>query len=135
MKKSKFNKYNDGKRTRDNFQERNKTHSLLLPPPAMLESYEELSPGITEKLIDIVKKEQGHRQKWEDSYLKIMARNIFFGQLIAFIFSCLVLYFTIDLAKGNNTTVASTIFICWAVLFIIINISFRRKKPRRHVKR
>lgn len=128
MRRSRFFKNNSSKKNTNNFSTQNKNYSLLLPPPAMLESYEELSPGITDQLIEIAKKEQSHRQKWENSYLKSMKLCILFGQLLAFIFSISTLYYVVRLAREGNAAVASMMCICWFAFFILANNSFKKRK-------
>ncbi|CAK6544657.1 MAG: hypothetical protein IRF16MM_00795 [Candidatus Midichloria mitochondrii] len=57
------------KNTRDGFMKQSKISSIL-PSPAMLESYEEIAPGIVDKLVDLVEKEQKHRHSLEEKALK-----------------------------------------------------------------
>ena len=55
----------DTTQTRDGFMKQSKALSSILPSPAILESYEEIHPGMVAKLIKIVEKEQSHRHLLE----------------------------------------------------------------------
>ncbi|MDJ1258081.1 MAG: DUF2335 domain-containing protein [Candidatus Midichloria sp.] len=57
------------KNTRDGFMKQSKISSIL-PSPAMLESYEEIAPGIVDKLVNLVEKEQKHRHALEEKAVK-----------------------------------------------------------------
>ncbi|MDJ1407761.1 MAG: DUF2335 domain-containing protein [Candidatus Midichloria sp.] len=57
------------KNTRDGFMRQSKISSIL-PSPAMLESYEEIAPGIVDKLVNLVEKEQKHRHALEEKAVK-----------------------------------------------------------------
>ena len=53
----------------DGFMNQSKVSSIL-PSPAMLESYEEVAPGIVDKLVNLVEKEQKHRHDLEEKSIK-----------------------------------------------------------------
>ncbi len=86
---------------KDTYSEQNR--GLGLPSPALLESYEEISPGLADKLADLIKQEQKHRHEWENKYLKAMARSGRMGQLFGLLIAIATLYTTIILAIKQDT--------------------------------
>jgi uncharacterized membrane protein len=101
--------------------------SFTLPTPAMLESYEEISPGFTKELLELVKKEQENKRANENNYLKSLNTTVRFGQILAFVFSALVLLISFSLFSGDNHKGATTIFVTWFVFLFLINKKVKNK--------
>ena len=117
-----FNKHiNRGSETRS---KNNKP--ILLPSPSILESYEEIYPGFTKELINLVKIEQ--KQKYE--YHKAMQKSINitqrFGQLLTFILCIIVLCISVNLLKIGQLKAAYITLITWFTFLIILNINLKR---------
>ena len=99
---------------------------ILLPSPSMLESYEEIYPGFTKELINLVKIEQ--KQKYE--YHKAMQKSINisqrFGQLLTFVLCIIVLYISVNLLKIGQLKSAYITLITWFTFLIILNINLKK---------
>lgn len=78
-----------------------------LPPPHLLEKYEELLPGFTEKLLESQDKEMAHRQKIEEREAKDRSRVTYFTLLgivtgfIAFAAYLYIVYFSLNNGYGE----------------------------------
>ncbi len=117
------NKRHDRKHSvQDGFMEHSRTNQSILPSPAILESYEEISPGIVEKLVDLVKQEQKHRQNLEIKYLKYIRNTTRFGQLLSCILAITIIYYSILAVSQDKSWLAITICICGFSCLTISNI-------------
>jgi uncharacterized membrane protein len=96
MKENQRNKNNNNSRI-------NSLYSPILPPLSLLESYEELSPGITGKLADLARLEQQHRHKIENHYAKILRISFRTGQFLGFIVALVTLYYTYQIGIASET--------------------------------
>ena len=100
----------------------NEKSSISLPTPAMLESYEEIYPGFTEKLLDLVKNEQEQRRNDEHNYIKSVNLTVQVGQILAFLFSALVLAVSVALfITQDHYAAGTTIFITWFTFLFLMN--------------
>jgi uncharacterized membrane protein len=55
-----------------------------IPPPALFRQFEEILPGSADRILRMAEKEQDHRIDWEQSALRIDARNSFLGLRLGF---------------------------------------------------
>ena len=95
----------------------------ILPHPATLESYESISPGITEKLSQIIVKEQDFRHKKELLHIKGVHNIYRLGQLLSTILSITLIYVTLlILTEHNNELLAGTVCISGFTFLTIINV-------------
>jgi uncharacterized membrane protein len=114
----------------------------ILPHPTTLESYEEVSPGITEKLGSMIIKEQEHRQKLEIRKIKNITSIYRFGQLLSAILAVLVIYATVLVYDEYDSEIlAAVICICGFSFLTIINVlsiknlKKQREQPKHFKKR
>ena len=116
---------------RDNYSDQ--PRGLALPSPALLESYDEISPGLANKLADIIKQEQKHRHDWENKYLRAMSNIAKVGQLFGLVLAVIIIYATILLAgEENNTYIAAvTCFSGFAFLSCAVLASIKTKQHMR----
>lgn len=105
----------------------------LLPPPAWLESYEEISPGFSNKLIAIVESEQAHRHFATKSYIKFVNSTTKLGQVLSGILMIFILYVTIMLAKTTGLGIAAFVCICGFLSVTIINVSAAKNNTRNFI--
>lgn len=84
----------------------------VLPPPGILESYEEISPGAVAKILDMARSEQEHRHKWENNYLRAMGYTVRVGILLEFALAIIILFVCIMFSSENKVYLASLTIIC-----------------------
>lgn len=101
----------------------------ILPPPGILESYEEISPGAVSSILEMAHLEQEHRHKWENNYLKAMAYTVRVGILLEFTLAIIILFVCIMLAGDGKTYLASLVAICgFGFLAAVVFIASYTKK-------
>ncbi len=105
----------------------------ILPHPTTLESYEEVSPGITEKLGSMIIKEQEHRHKLEMRRIRNITSVYRFGQLLSAILAVLVIYATTLMYDEHGSEIlAAVVCFCGFSFLTIINIfSMKNLKTQR----
>lgn len=81
----------------------------LLPPPAMLREYEEISPGFAERLMAMVERQQDHRHQLEDLTVRGNERRANWGIWIGAGVVLLVLAAAVTLSLLGHETVAAVI--------------------------
>lgn len=106
----------------------NEKSSISLPTPAMLESYEEIYPGFTEKLLNLVKDEQEQRRNDENNYIKSVNSIARFAQILAFLFSALVLAGSSNLFIQDRYAAGATLFITWFIFLFLINKKVKKTR-------
>lgn len=114
---------NESKDIRDGFMKHSKSSSIL-PPPSMLESYEEIAPGIVEKLVELVEKEQRHRHIVEAKNAKYQFMLDRLYPLIAkalFIIPILIITFISSLIAKTSIISAAIICCTSCISLVIIN--------------
>jgi uncharacterized membrane protein len=125
-------------RSNNNPNNNQRNHHNLLPSPRILEDYENIAIGSTNKLLEMAKKEQEHRHSWQDRYLKFHSFSYKIGLLFGFIYNVGLLALIYDLIKQDNQSLALKLFVCNTVLIafaIVVTYIERkvtsRKPPRR----
>lgn len=88
MNKRNFNK----SKPKASFLEQSKELSDVFPSPAMLESFEEIHPGMVGELLTMVQKEQTHRHRLEKNIIKSQAYTKRIGQLLVFALAVIIIY-------------------------------------------
>ncbi len=96
----------------------------LLPPPELLERYENISKGLSKDLVDLVKKEQIHRHKLQDRYLM----HFRLGQIFGSLFLIYIIYMIFDLAKTGNFTIAYLMSAMFGLLIVLILLQYKKDK-------
>jgi hypothetical protein len=77
--------------------------SSPLPPPSELREYEQIAPGITDRLMTSVEKQQNHRMELEKTVIKTDSARSLRGQVFAFILAAIAIIGGIVLLlKGLN---------------------------------
>ena len=108
------------KNVRDGFMNQSKASSIL-PSPAMLESYEEIAPGIVDKLVNLVEKEQKHRHALEEKSIKckiIVERyKELFEKIASALIAILILLISFLIAKINIFAGMLSCALCYGFLF------------------
>lgn len=77
-----------------------------VPPPAMLAHYDDIVPGLANRLVELTEKEQAHRHSWMDGTLGLKSGMVKRGQWMAFTLSLLILFMAFFFANKGNTTFA-----------------------------
>jgi uncharacterized membrane protein len=77
-----------------------------IPPPAMLAQYNEVVPGLANRLVVLTEKEQAHRHKWMDGNLALKSGTVKRGQWMAFILAIIILFMAFFFANKGDTTFA-----------------------------
>jgi uncharacterized membrane protein len=124
--KTKSDKHSDYFDHKNQFSNVTKTvrNISILPHPTTLESYEEISPGITEKLSSMILKEQEHRHKLAIRKIQNITRIHRFGQILSATLAILIIYATfLMFIEYNNVYLASVICISGFAFLTIINLS------------
>lgn len=97
--------------------------NFFLPPLALFESYEEVSPGITQKITDLAKVEQKHRHAMELQSLQVTAWTERIGQVLAFLLSLIILALTYTFAiTYSDSLLAGVVCVSWFSFLIIGSI-------------
>lgn len=112
----------------------------ILPSPRILQEYEKLHPGATQKLFEMAKEEQNHRHQWQSRYLTYHNASYRFGQFFAIIYNILILSLVTRLFIIGQNEMAVRIFSVNALLITIaILITYierrvvTRRPPRRNI--
>lgn len=108
--------------------------SPALPSPALLESYDEISPGLADKFADIIKGEQKHRHDWENKYLKAMSNTAKIGQLFGLVLAIIIIYATILLASEENNTYIAAVTCLSGFAFLSCAV-LASVKTKQHMRR
>ena len=100
----------------------------ILPHPTTLESYETISPGITEKLGQIIVKEQEFRHKKELLHMRGIQNVYRLGQLLSVMLCVALIYVTILMvSEYHNQYLAGIICITGFAFLTITNVySFKQ---------
>jgi uncharacterized membrane protein len=80
-----------------------------LPPPEVLQAYEEIVPGTTKKLLQMAEREQQHRHAWEDAYLIRQTKSYRIGQLFGFVAALVIIILASILAISDKTEAATIV--------------------------
>ena len=122
------NKSNGRRPQRNNHS--NRQTQYLLPPVSLLEQYEALVPGSSEKIVDMVDIEQDHRHKWENKALHAYVWSYRVGQFCSVISLVAIIYMGIYVLQTlNNQKLAFTIIILGFLFhFVVALLSIKRKK-------
>ena len=109
---------------------RNNSSSYVLPPASLLEKYEAIVPGSSEKIMDIVDVEQDHRHRWENRALTSYIWSYRIGQLFGLLSFIAILYASLYSLKilENEVFAAAILASGCALHFIISMLSIKRKK-------
>ena len=86
-----------------------KRSHFLLPAPAILEAYENMSPGATERIIEMAELEQKHRHIWEDKALTAYIISNRLGMIFGGIVALTVISATLYIASIGDTKTAFAI--------------------------
>lgn len=104
--------HKESDKKRDGFLQKSKSLGDMLPAPAILESYEEVRPGTVDDLINIIKKEQKHRQAQEVRVLQAQVYTTRFGQLLAFALAVIIIYAAISFATDSMFLMSFAVLVC-----------------------
>ena len=129
------NEYRYDRRVSKDEAPRKRSH-FLLPPPAILEAYEQMAPGATERLIEMAESEQTHRHKWEDRALRAYVWSNRLGMIFGSLVAISIVLATIYLASlGDNKTALAIAAFGFLSLTIssLVTLKVRKfeRKPRK----
>jgi uncharacterized membrane protein len=91
--------YNTGSRPQQAQQRKPRLSHNILPPPGILEAYEDLEEGSVSRLFKQAREEQEHRHAWEDKYLREHVASYRFGQFLGFLVAVGTLAGSVILAR------------------------------------
>ncbi|MHC0449207.1 MAG: DUF2335 domain-containing protein [Candidatus Lariskella arthropodorum] len=133
MKKGNYHRSRFGQSYKQNHQD-----FSILPPLALLENYEEMAPGITQKLMDMMQSEQANRHKRQELYFKNKSNVIRFGQFCHLIVAMMILITTVVLSKFN-LYLAALVVIAGFSFLLLVHIKAMKYYPsdserRKHIK-
>lgn len=116
-----------------------RSHSIL-PPPHILQEYERLSEGATDRLIEMAEIEQAHRHDWEDDCLRAYTKSHRIGQLFGFIAALAIVGVTYLLATSGNGETASVVAASGFLMLIVNTLVIAKtrrfeRKPRKFTPR
>ncbi|HSQ97406.1 MAG TPA: DUF2335 domain-containing protein [Rickettsiales bacterium] len=111
----------------NNIQEKKET---LLPPPELLERYENISKGLCKDLVELIKKEQTHRHKLQDKYLM----NFRIGQIFGAAFLIYIITMIFELAKNGFLTTSYIMAGLFGVLILLVLSQYKRDRSNGFVK-
>ena len=94
----------------------------ILPPPRIIEAYDEISPGSASQLFEMAISEQKHRHNWENQYLNKHIKSYRLGQIFSFITSILLIVSTVFLVDRGYNDIAKYLPISGFSAIIIISI-------------
>lgn len=113
-------------------------YQQILPPPSILESYEEIAPGITNSLYSLVSKEQAHRHRIEQITLSKEVRTRRLVHTLNIVLAVAIMFFaTITLKRFHSPVVASVLcvsgftFLLYSSYFLSRNHDNKSKKQRK----
>ena len=96
------NSLNKGYRKEHGSSDRHHAKSLsALPDLGVLEQYEELQPGIVQKLLEMAQKEQSHKHSMEEIAAKMQQVSIRMGRFFGIVTVLAICYVTVSLAMNN----------------------------------
>lgn len=111
-------------------------HISILPHPATLESYEEISPGIANKIGGMITKEQEHRHRVEIIKVRSMNNTYRFGQLLSAMLAVTIIYATfLMLEQYQNEYLAGILCVSGFAFLTIINVLSFKRKQQHHFKK
>ncbi|MDD2840024.1 MAG: DUF2335 domain-containing protein, partial [Rickettsiales bacterium] len=105
----------------NNMQEKRET---LLPPPELLERYENISKGLSRDLLTLVKNEQEHRHKLQDKYFM----HFRIGQIFGAVFLLYIISMVFELAKAGNIAIAYLMAGLFGLLIVLILFQYKKDK-------
>jgi uncharacterized membrane protein len=113
-----------------------KRSTIILPPPHILESYENICEGAAQMIMEMSEMEQQHRHDWEDQCLKTYERThkmgMMFGVTFAMMLIAAVVYVAQNLSMETASFLAVSGFTFLSVnAFIIARMRHIDRKPRR----
>ncbi|EFP0252342.1 DUF2335 domain-containing protein [Salmonella enterica] len=73
-----------------------------VPPPAMLKEYNDVIPGLANRLVELTEKEQSHRHNIESDNVEISRR----GQIMSFVVVLIIIFAAILFGLNGNTVLA-----------------------------
>lgn len=110
-------------------------HSGILPPPAELERYEQLLPGVTERLLTTYENQVKHRIKIEEIVIQGDSKRSSRGQVFSFII--IIFAFLISavlLLRGKNIEGFVSMIVPLSGLVSSLLISAKQRRKEREQK-
>ena len=94
----------------------------ILPAPGILESYEEISEGSVEKILDFVKSEQNHRHRLENKKVNGALTNEKIKMIMIFALAIIITYSSIAFVMSENILISVLMLIAgFGFLSIYVN--------------
>ena len=102
-----------------------------IPPPEMLEKYNQIVPGSADRILKMAEEQASHRQYLEKQVIKSDIRNSVFGIISALIISLTTLFIAFSAIKLNQQfagAIISTLGISGLVTTFIYGTQSRRNE-------
>lgn len=121
----------EGRYDRDNFMAKKRSHTIL-PPPSILQAYEEIAEGSAKVIVDMATIEQEHRHEWEKECLRVYTRSHRLGQLSGLLIAVAIIYASIYLSDQGDYNTATAIAASGFLSLIVSSIiAFKTRKMER----
>lgn len=75
-----------------------------LPPPEMLQKYNEVSPGLADRIVSMAEKQSDHRRDLEKKVVYSNARRALVGQIMAFVIALAGIVAGVYLTMNDKST-------------------------------
>ncbi|MCK9582157.1 MAG: DUF2335 domain-containing protein [Endomicrobiales bacterium] len=112
-------------------------YSGPLPPPAMLERYNQIVPGAAERILKMAESQSAHRQNLEKTVIKFDTRNSTLGVICALLIALGGLFLAFYAIRMNHVkagVIISTIDIVGLVSTFIYGTQIRRQEREKRNK-
>jgi len=109
-------------RTKQNSNRQIRNNITPLPSPAILESYEEISPGFSKKLLELIEKEQSNNRELQKELIQNNKLTVRVAHISALTFSLFLLLLSFFILLFTKSYVGPAIVVgSWLVFLYIMN--------------
>ena len=103
------------------------SNTLSIPSPAILESYEEISPGFSKKLLELIEKEQNINKDLQQQSIQNNKSVRITAHISALIFSIFLLFLSLFMIIFTNSFIGPVIVICsWLAFLLLMNVGLKK---------
>jgi uncharacterized membrane protein len=98
-----------------------------LPPPAVLQGYENIKAGYADRIIGWAEEQGKHRRKWESREQWMGYGLDFLGMLLSFGFGAAALWFGVSLIREGHSTAGYVALVGALVPFVVAFLNRPKK--------
>ena len=109
--------------------------SSILPPPKELKEYEEILPGITERVLAVFEKQQEHRFSLEKNAVFSGSKRTLRGQIFAFILGAITIVGGIFLIIKDKNIQGYTLIVGSAATLAGVFIYGKRQNEKERIEK